>query len=195
MSPDKSRKLTPQEQSQILMGINMHKVDSPMGYTMVISGNSFTTFGSYAGIINKLEKEYPKKPECYVLYPLSSNPNVISIDCKIPVENKSKDEKLELRDIRDIIEEITATNEGKRLWQEAQEKVNSELWEEVIQGSISRIKYFRIIRGFTQKELADKASMKQPDIARIEKPGHKGHIATYEKLAEVLGIEYKELMP
>lgn len=201
MSPSKARKFIPQEESQILMGINtykidMHTVDSPMGLTTLISCNSFTTAGSYAGIVNKLEKEeYKKKPTCHLLYKLSSTPNVITVDCNIPVEPKSEDERLGLIDIEDIVKEITSTPEGARQWEEAKTKVNAELRQKVVDGKMSKLKYYRMIRGFTQKDLADKAMMQQPDISRYEQLGYKATVPTYEKLAEILGVEYRDLIP
>ncbi len=56
------------------------------------------------------------------------------------------------------------------------------------------IKAWREYLGFTQKELADKAEMKQSAIARIESSDTLPRKSTLKKLAEVMGIEVEQLI-
>lgn len=51
-----------------------------------------------------------------------------------------------------------------------------------------RIAELRAAKGISQKELAERTGMLQPNIARIEN-GHKPSLNTLEAIAEVLGCE------
>jgi DNA-binding XRE family transcriptional regulator len=70
----------------------------------------------------------------------------------------------------------------------------TDLWEEVKERKISKIKFYRIINKLTQKDLAKKIDTKQPDIVRLEKVGYSPNIETMKKLAKVFQLHYKELL-
>ena len=74
------------------------------------------------------------------------------------------------------------------------EDFKKELWQEVIDRKISKIKYYRIINKLTQTKLARKLNMKQPNIARLEKVDYTPDISTLKKLGEVFFVNYKELL-
>ncbi len=180
------------EKLQIAWGKNTAEIGRVVRFTTSVSSVASTAVEAYAGVENKLAKNYREMPSCYH-YALTRN--TITVHCGLEVDDKKRDEALGLVDIEDIVKEITSTSEGTRLWEEAKAKVNAELWQDVLNGTLGRVKYFRMIKGFTQKELADKVGMKQPDISRMERPGYRGSPATYKKLALILRIEYKGLMP
>jgi transcriptional regulator with XRE-family HTH domain len=74
------------------------------------------------------------------------------------------------------------------------EDFKKDLWQEIVDGKIGKIKYYRIIHKLTQKELASKLNMKQPNITRLESVGYRPDISTLEKLGKVFKIDYKELL-
>ena len=57
----------------------------------------------------------------------------------------------------------------------------------------SLIKAWREYLGLTQEELATKAGLKQPALARLEKPGSNPRAATLKKLANAMGILVEQL--
>lgn len=70
----------------------------------------------------------------------------------------------------------------------------TDMWQEVLDKKISKIKYYRIINELTQQSLAEKLGLKQPNIARLEKTGYTPDIQTLKKLADIFRIDYKELL-
>lgn len=70
----------------------------------------------------------------------------------------------------------------------------SELKQELVEGKINKIKYYRILNKLTQNQLANLLQTKQPNIARLEKKGYTADIPTLKKLAKIFGIDYKELL-
>lgn len=78
----------------------------------------------------------------------------------------------------------------KDIW----EAFKKDLWQEMIEKKISKIKYYRIVSKLTQKELANKLDTKQPNIARIEKVGYKIDISTIKKLGNIFNVDYKEFL-
>ncbi len=79
--------------------------------------------------------------------------------------------------------------------EEEEEKCfKAELYQEVIENKISKIKYYRIIGKMTQKDLAQRLEMEQPNVARLERVGYKPDIETLKRLGQVFKIDYKELV-
>ena len=75
----------------------------------------------------------------------------------------------------------------------------SDVWfpNEVVKANVrgdSLIKAWREHLGFTQKELAEKAGIKQPALARLEKAGSKPRQSTLKKIADALGISPEQLV-
>lgn len=78
----------------------------------------------------------------------------------------------------------------------ADEELYQETLKAVRNGELSRITAERIRFGITQAELANRASMAQPNISRLEKPGASISVTTAKKIAGALGLEdYKVLLP
>jgi ribosome-binding protein aMBF1 (putative translation factor) len=66
---------------------------------------------------------------------------------------------------------------------------------EVVNPTHARIKQARLAAGLTQRQLAEKMGVKQPFIARLEKPGAYPTVRTLQKLAKALGLKsYRELI-
>lgn len=70
----------------------------------------------------------------------------------------------------------------------------NELIQELNDGKINKIKFFRILNKLTQKQLANLLETKQPNIVRLEKKSYIPDILTLKKLGKIFGIDYKELL-
>jgi hypothetical protein len=71
-----------------------------------------------------------------------------------------------------------------------------ELLNEVEAGRFSRIVAERLVRGWTQTELAARAGMKQPNVARLERVGSAISVKTAKRLSMAFGLaDYRELLP
>jgi len=71
-----------------------------------------------------------------------------------------------------------------------------ELRQAAARGAASRLAAERMIRGWTQAELAARAGMEQANISRLERPGALMRIETARRLAAALGLDdYRELLP
>lgn len=92
--------------------------------------------------------------------------------------------------LEDFIGKHLSPAEQELMW----EDFKKDLWQEVVDGKISKVKYYRIIHKLTQKELARKLNMKQPNITRLERVGYRPNISTLEKLGKLFKIDYKELL-
>jgi len=73
-------------------------------------------------------------------------------------------------------------------------KFKADLWQEVKDGKINRIKYYRIVDKLTQKELAEKMDTSQPNIVRLEQVDYKPNISTLKKLGKVFNVDFKDLI-
>lgn len=112
-----------------------------------------------------------------------------------------KDNKIESKqhceketDIDDYIAELTSTDKGRKLWKTVSTEFENELWQKVISGEISKIKYYRITKNIDQKTLAKLTGLQQPNISRIEKPKVQPSIQNYKKIAKALNMDYKDLL-
>lgn len=92
--------------------------------------------------------------------------------------------------LEDFIEKHLSPVEQKLMWQD----FKKDLWQEVLDKKISKIKYYRIVHKLTQKGLARKLDMEQPNIARLEKVEYTPKIPTLKKLGKIFHIDYKELL-
>lgn len=96
--------------------------------------------------------------------------------------------------LKNMVDELTSTPEGKRAWEKAWEEQFNEWQELVRQGKMSRIKYHRLINGIDQKTLAKKLDTAQPNISRIEKLGYNVPTRTLKKLAKIFGVKMEDLI-
>lgn len=92
--------------------------------------------------------------------------------------------------LEEFVAKHLSSSEQQLMW----EDFRKDLWEEVVNKKISRIKYYRIIHKLTQKQLAKKLNTQQPNIARLEKLGYTPDISILRKLGKVFSIDYKELL-
>ena len=58
---------------------------------------------------------------------------------------------------------------------------------------VPMVKAWREYLGMTQQELAERAGVSQPAIAKIERPGSSPRRATLEKLAGAMGLSVEQL--
>jgi ribosome-binding protein aMBF1 (putative translation factor) len=71
-----------------------------------------------------------------------------------------------------------------------------ELLKEVAAGRLNRVVAERLTRGWTQADLAARAGMKQPNVARLERVGASVSVKSAKRLADAFGIaDYRELLP
>lgn len=77
--------------------------------------------------------------------------------------------------------------------------VDNETWipHEVVKAAVvddvSLIRAWREYFNLTQQELAERAGISQPGLARIEKPDSNPRLATLKKLAEAMDIRVEQL--
>jgi transcriptional regulator with XRE-family HTH domain len=75
------------------------------------------------------------------------------------------------------------------------EEDSSDRYDEVLRAVGSRLREARIRAGLTQKELGDKAGSKQSYIFVLETGGANITLRTLAKMADLLGIEIRDLLP
>jgi ribosome-binding protein aMBF1 (putative translation factor) len=63
-----------------------------------------------------------------------------------------------------------------------------------IEGDVSLVRAWREYLGLTQDELAGRAGMTQPAVAKLEASTARPRRATLQKLAEALGVKVEQLM-
>jgi DNA-binding XRE family transcriptional regulator len=63
-----------------------------------------------------------------------------------------------------------------------------------IEGGASLVRAWREYLGLTQEELAERAGMSQPAVAKLEAPTARPRRATLQKLAAALGLRVEQLM-
>lgn len=100
-----------------------------------------------------------------------------------------------LTSLDDVIAHLTSTEMGRRAYERADREWERKAKELIVKGRLSRLRYRRIKAGLTQEALAERAGIKQPNLQRLERPSYRGRLATYQRLADVLGCDYRELLP
>ncbi len=96
--------------------------------------------------------------------------------------------------INDVVKEYSATSEGKSSLKKAWDEQYKEWSDFVKNGEMSKIKYYRLISGVSQIDLAKRLNTKQPNIARIEKVDYQPNVDTLKKLAKIFSIRVEELI-
>jgi len=115
---------------------------------------------------------------------------IVLIQDEITIKESEAPQPFPTISLEDFVGKHLSTDEQRLMWGD----FKKELWQEVVNGKISKIKYYRIVHKLTQKELAKKLSMKQPNIARLEKVGYRPDLLTLEKLGKVFQIDHRELL-
>lgn len=59
--------------------------------------------------------------------------------------------------------------------------------------AMTNVKYYRTLRGLTQQQLAEKASVSQPHVSRIENGDEGPPLSTYRLIAEALDVSLVDL--
>lgn len=96
--------------------------------------------------------------------------------------------------INDVVKEYSATSEGKGSLKKAWDEQYKEWSNLVKNGEMSKIKYYRLISGVSQIDLAKQLNTKQPNIARIEKVDYQPNVDTLKKLAKIFSIRVEALI-
>lgn len=96
--------------------------------------------------------------------------------------------------IKDAVKEYSTTPEGKVSLKKAWDDQYKE-WNDLVgKGEMSKIKYYRLVSGINQHDLAGMLKTKQPNIARIEKVGYQPNVDTLKKLAKIFSIRVEDLI-
>ena len=87
--------------------------------------------------------------------------------------------------------------EYQKLTRHAQDQTDVWIPHEVVKANVidgaTMIRAWREYFGLTQQELARRAGMSQPALARLEKPGSKPRISTLKKIAVAMDITVQQL--
>ena len=96
--------------------------------------------------------------------------------------------------LKEMVKEFTSTPDGQSALQEAfKERVKE--WKQLVNlGQMSRIKYYRLIKGMDQKTLADRLGTAQPNISRIERPGYNIPTKTLKQLNKIFRVKKEDLI-
>jgi DNA-binding XRE family transcriptional regulator len=159
------------------MNLQVVKKEWPSGPPMIYSFLLTTTHGhlwNYSMTVHK------RRPE---VRPLLGPP--------VPVA----DPYAGLTSLDDMFAQLTSTEAGRRAYEQANREWEQKAEELIANGRLSRLRYRRIKAGLTQEALAERAGIKQPNLQRLERPSYRGRLATYQRLAEVLDCDYRELLP
>lgn len=100
-----------------------------------------------------------------------------------------------LTSLDDLIAKLISTEAGQRAYERADRQWEQKAKALIANRRLSRLRYWRIKGGLTQEALAVRAGIKQPNLQRLERPSYRGRLATYQRLADVLGCDYRELLP
>lgn len=98
------------------------------------------------------------------------------------------------RDIMNMIEELRSTPAGEVAWNQVQRDRAHARREAKNSGQLSKIRYWRMEKGLTQRELAIAMKSQQSDISRYERPSYRAGRRTLEKVAKALRISISELL-
>lgn len=94
----------------------------------------------------------------------------------------------------DVYKSVVSSPEDTKEWEQAWKEQHTE-WQELVKSKkMSKIKYYRLVHGLDQNQLADKLNIKQPNMARLEKVGHTPRVETLKKIADVLSVTVEDLI-
>ncbi len=96
--------------------------------------------------------------------------------------------------IKDVVKEYSATPEGRISLKKAWDEQHKEWSDLVNKGEMSKIKYYRLVFGINQHDVARMLKTKQPNIARIEQVGYQPNVDTLKKLAKIFSIRVEDLI-
>lgn len=158
------------------MNLQVVKKDWPPGPPIMYSVLPTTTRGHFWNYPMTVRKQRPEVRSLLVTPALTADPyaGLTSLD--------------------DLIAQLTATEAGRRAYEQADQEWEQKAQELIANRRLSRLRYRRIKAGLTQEALAERAGIKQPNLQRLERPSYRGRLTTYQRLADVLGCDYRELL-
>lgn len=110
---------------------------------------------------------------------------------KMEMKTGLTEKPISLNQVKDA---IIVTEDDRKLYDEVYNEFQDELDKKFEQSKISPIKYYRIKKGFTQKQIANLLKTSQPDVVRMERIGYKPNVSTLKKLAHILGVKIEDLI-
>jgi len=96
--------------------------------------------------------------------------------------------------LNEMVNEFASIPEGKMALEKAREELSAEWRKLMEQGKMSRIKYYRLLKGIDQITLAKKIGTAQPDISRIERIGYNVPVKTLRQLTKIFGVTMEDLI-
>lgn len=78
---------------------------------------------------------------------------------------------------------------------ENDERIPHEVAKRLLLGDESPVRVWREYRGLTQKQLADRAGLRQGYLSEIETGKKPGSVAAYRALATALDVDVDDLLP
>jgi len=96
--------------------------------------------------------------------------------------------------LEDTVAEVTSTPEGRKAWDEAWKEQFAKWRSQMEAGTISRVKYYRLINGMDQKTLAKKLGTAQPNVSRVERPSYNVPVVTLKKLSKIFKVKMENLL-
>jgi len=102
--------------------------------------------------------------------------------------------KVPLVSFEDILLEHTENPTNRARIDKARAERQKEWLEMVKAGKMSKIKYYRMLKGMDQITFAKKLGMAQPNVSRLERPGYNVPVKTLAKIAKILKVSLEELV-
>lgn len=96
--------------------------------------------------------------------------------------------------LSDVFNQIIDSEDDQKKFENVYNSRMNQIKVQFEQGKISPIKYHRIKKGITQKELAKLLKTSQPNIVRLERVGYKPNIETLKKISKILDVKIEELI-
>jgi len=113
---------------------------------------------------------------------------------RLYVKFVKKTRSVPLVSLEEIIKKHEEDPDGRKRINTARQERQKE-WQEMVKtGRMSKIKYYRLLRGLDQLTFAKKLGMAQSNVSRLERPGYRVSGKTLVKIAKILDVSVEELV-
>jgi DNA-binding XRE family transcriptional regulator len=113
---------------------------------------------------------------------------------RLQTELIKKTRKVSLIPFEEILLEHTKEPNNKIRIDKARSERQKEWLKMVKAGKMSKIKYYRMLKGMDQLTFARKLGMAQPNVSRLERPGYNVPVKTLAKIAKILKVPMEVLI-
>jgi len=113
---------------------------------------------------------------------------------RLQTELIKKTRKVSLIPFEEILLEHTKEPNNKIRIDKARSERQKEWLKMVKAGKMSKIKYYRMLKGMDQLTFARKLGMAQPNVSRLERPGYNVPVKTLAKIAKILKVPMEALI-